>query len=225
MRRQQLQGSCASTFFYDMGGAHNKPVPKSLEDFANEFINIGNARTNMCVTNLNQRTVRKYLKELGWTEATHTNCGLIIHTISGRELTRNLEPYREARRKALEEKRKKEALERQKRLEEQRARAAEILEKGLKAKTGGVVPPPYANDLRNALRELGSNEIYAVSNWWGDRVLSVPNEAFPTLEMYYGVKLPGPNTIRDKSTAEIARKIRRQLLNKASKVAGQSTAK
>lgn len=107
IQRGAISGCCVGTYFYDLGGAHNKYRSKNIEEFALRMLELGMNRINIAATNSNQGPERKYLEQLGFKEIMKAGGGMHVHGVDSDVLTKHLEPYR----KILAEKAEKERLE------------------------------------------------------------------------------------------------------------------
>ncbi len=132
IQRAAIAGCCVGTFFYDVGGAHNKYRSKNLEEFALRMVDLGCNQINICATNAHQDVERQYLEALGFKEVMYKKAtGMHVHAADNTELEKALKPFKEKKaeilKKAAEEaKRKAEEAEKKRKEEAEKVRLAKI---------------------------------------------------------------------------------------------------
>jgi hypothetical protein len=94
MNRTGVTGCCASSNFYNVGGAHGYHAPKDQDAWDDQIQKCGYTEINICITNYTQTKVREYMNTQGWT--TTKVGGLYISSISYNDLVK----YYNAKKKA-----------------------------------------------------------------------------------------------------------------------------
>lgn len=69
MNRIALEGCCAASWFFNLGGAHDVPEYSDYDTFLKDMSQKGYNSLNICVVNSYQDQAHEYLKRMGWKAA------------------------------------------------------------------------------------------------------------------------------------------------------------
>lgn len=197
MQRSAMSGCCVGTYYYDLGGAHNKYRAKSTEEFALRMISIGMNQINIAVTNDSQSPERKFLEELGFKEVFRDGNGkgrIHVHAVDSPTLNKALAPYQEIQKKKYEEEQKKKREEAERRAKEERERA-EARRKQLEEEKKKKIAA--AQEAMKKIKRIESNDQVSITD-----LRKMYNE-FPgvpvnvIMSAYFGFKLDGQYAFPD----------------------------
>lgn len=197
MQRSAMSGCCVGTYYYDLGGAHNKYRAKNIEEFAIRMLSIGMNQINIAVTNDGQSPERGFLEQLGFKEVFRDGNGkgrMHVHAVDNNVLAKALEPYRAIQQKKYEEEQRKKREEAERRAAEERARAEARRKAAEEEKKKRIAA---AAEAMKSIKRIESTEQVTIAD------LRKMYNAYPdvpvnvVMSAYFGFKLDGQYAFPD----------------------------